>query len=51
MAIFFKNITFLLRAILCVGEWKEGQKNGKGIFYWADGSIYEGEFKNGNKES
>ena len=28
-----------------VGEFKKGQKDGKGKLRWADGSWYEGEFK------
>ena len=29
------------------GEWKDGQRNGKGIYHYADGSRYEGEWKDG----
>ncbi len=32
------------------GFFVNGLKNGKGIFKWKDGSIYEGEFKNNNIE-
>lgn len=28
-----------------VGEWKNNQKQGKGIFNYRDGSKYSGEFK------
>ena len=29
------------------GEWKDGNKHGKGIFTWPDGEKYEGEWKDG----
>jgi hypothetical protein len=25
-----------------VGEWKNGNKHGKGVFTWADGRKYDG---------
>lgn len=28
-----------------IGDWSYGMKNGHGIFNWADGSVYEGDFK------
>ena len=27
------------------GEWEDGEYNGRGIYDWADGSTYEGEFR------
>jgi len=30
-----------------IGEFRDGYKNGKGKFFWADGQIYEGEFYDG----
>jgi hypothetical protein len=30
-----------------IGQWKKGQKHGKGKQIWSDGSIYEGYSKNG----
>ena len=27
------------------GEWKDGKKNGRGVYTWANGNKYEGEFK------
>jgi hypothetical protein len=27
-----------------IGYWKEGQRSGKGIFYYSNGSMYEGEW-------
>ena len=29
------------------GEWKKNLKNGKGIYYFKDGSVYEGEWEDG----
>ena len=29
---------------------KNGEKEGKGIFYWNDGIRYDGEWKNGKRE-
>lgn len=29
------------------GEFKAGKRNGRGTFFWADGSRYEGLFKDG----
>ena len=28
------------------GEWKNDRREGKGIFYFCTGAIYEGDFKN-----
>ncbi|KAH9599866.1 MORN motif [Trypanosoma melophagium] len=33
-----------------VGEYLKGKRHGFGVFYYADGSIYEGEWRNGNKD-
>ena len=30
------------------GEYRNGNKNGKGHFKWADGSTYEGDFVDNN---
>ena len=30
-----------------VGEWKNGKRNGQGIFTWANGNKYVGEWENG----
>jgi len=27
-----------------VGQWKDGKRNGRGIFYYANGSKYDGEW-------
>ena len=32
------------------GEFKNGNREGYGLYYYSDGNKYEGEFKNGNKE-
>lgn len=32
------------------GQWLDGQRNGYGVFYYANGSKYEGEWKNNLKE-
>ena len=32
------------------GQYKEGKKNGKGIFVWFDGSKFEGDFVNNKIE-
>ena len=32
------------------GEWKNDEKEGKGIKYYNNGDRYEGEQKSGNKE-
>ena len=29
------------------GDWVDGERTGKGIFFWGDGSIYEGDFVEG----
>ena len=29
------------------GEWRDGEKNGKGKFTWYDGDVYDGEWKCG----
>ncbi|VHV72180.1 MORN repeat-containing protein [Clostridioides difficile] len=33
-----------------IGTWKNGKKDGKGIYKWSDGCIYAGEFKGGKME-
>jgi len=33
-----------------VGEYKDGVKNGQGIYTWANGDKYVGEWKDGNRE-
>ena len=30
-----------------VGQYKDGEKHGKGTYYWYDGNKYVGEFKDG----
>ena len=32
------------------GEWKDGERHGKGILTWPNGDKYEGEWKNGKHE-
>ena len=32
------------------GDWKNGHKEGKGIYYFNNGNRYEGDWKNGQKE-
>ena len=32
------------------GEWRDGQRNGNGVFYYADGSKYDGEWKEDKKD-
>ena len=32
------------------GDWKNGKKEGKGIFYFNSGSRYEGDWKNDKME-
>ena len=34
-----------------VGELMDGERNGKGIFTWPDGSKYDGNWKNGKVEN
>jgi hypothetical protein len=31
-----------------IGKFKNGKKNGKGVYTWPDGSIYTGEFLDDN---
>ena len=33
-----------------IGNWKEGKKDGVGIYKWNEGSVYVGEFKNNKIE-
>ena len=33
-------------SIMYDGEWKNGRRNGLGIFYYENGECYDGEFKN-----
>ena len=33
-----------------IGEFKNGMRDGKGIFYFNDGSRYEGDYKNDKRE-
>ena len=35
--------------IIYKGEWKNGNKSGKGIFTWNSGNIYEGNWINGKR--
>jgi hypothetical protein len=28
-----------------IGDFSKGKAHGRGIFYWSDGCIYDGEFK------
>ena len=30
-----------------VGEYKDGERNGQGTYTFLDGTVYEGEWKNG----
>ena len=32
------------------GEWRNGKKEGKGIYYYNNGDRYEGEFKNNKRD-
>ena len=32
-----------------VGEWHDGQRHGKGIYYYPDGSRFEGTWDNNKK--
>lgn len=32
-----------------IGQFKNGQLHGQGVFYWADGDRYEGEYRDGKK--
>jgi hypothetical protein len=32
------------------GQFRKGMPNGTGVYTWADGTIYEGHWKNGNRE-
>ena len=33
-----------------IGEFKNGMRDGKGIYYWNNGDRYEGDFRNGKYE-
>ena len=28
-----------------IGEWKDGQMHGKGVYFFADGSVYDGNYQ------
>ena len=32
------------------GDWRNGNKEGKGIYYYIDGDRYEGDWRNDNME-
>ena len=32
------------------GDYKNGKKERKGIYYWNNGNRYEGDYKNGKRE-
>ncbi len=32
-----------------VGDWKDGERTGYGVYYWNDGSRHEGQWLNGNR--
>ncbi len=32
------------------GEWRDGEFNGKGIYYYTNGGKYDGQFKEGNMD-
>ena len=44
------NITKIYNIGKYVGEYKNGKREGKGIFYYNNGNRYEGDFKNDKKE-
>ena len=33
-----------------VGQWKDGKRDGYGVFYYSNGNIYEGQWKENKKE-
>ena len=33
-----------------VGQYKADVKEGQGIYFWADGAAYQGNWKNGKKD-
>lgn len=37
-------------AAACVGEWRDNLKEGRGVYYWPKGGVYEGEWRGGKME-
>jgi MORN repeat len=33
-------------SLVSSGDWKDNKRTGKGVFTWADGSIYNGDWEN-----
>lgn len=35
------------RGDVYVGQWRNGMRWGRGIFYWKDGNVYDGSWEKG----
>ncbi|MFT5760159.1 MAG: hypothetical protein ACI9LM_004943 [Alteromonadaceae bacterium] len=42
--------TFLWDGGSYTGEWRDGKRNGKGVFTWSDGSKYTGEWRDSERD-